>query len=221
MSISNEIRYSWSKVSEIFTETIFQPSFKTIWEIFPELSHGQAWPQGWTDVHRPVVQCNLLNCLPRPKDIHSWLGRVACLLTVQSLINTVAINARAFSLGTIKIHWHFLSFPIIKTVQVVKILPRERRGPIYTSYVKYHGCWWSGQTRDQGSRSHGIDLVYLEYSSFSIQGVHGVTMGGTSSLVQPSPAIMSIHEHWLNTMVAWYSPAQPSCLYMSSDWIPR
>ena len=33
---------------------------------------------------------------------------------------------------------------------------------------QYHGCWWPGDVRSQGIRSHGANLVIPEYSGFSI-----------------------------------------------------
>ena len=42
MSISNELRYISSNLSELFTHRIFQTSFKKTEEIFPELWRGQV-----------------------------------------------------------------------------------------------------------------------------------------------------------------------------------
>ena len=36
-------------------------------------------------------------------------------------------------------------------------------------HCQYHGSWWPGDTRIQGISSHAIDLILLEYSSFSIR----------------------------------------------------
>ena len=34
-------------------------------------------------------------------------------------------------------------------------------------YTQYHGCWWPGDARSQAINNHGIDLICLEYCSFS------------------------------------------------------
>ena len=37
---------------------------------------------------------------------------------------------------------------------------------MFIMYYQYHCCWWPGDARSQGIRSHNIDLVPLKYSSF-------------------------------------------------------
>ena len=55
MCIFNELRHPWSNFSELFTQRIFQPIFKKISKIFPELSRGQAWSYGWMNRRFSVV----------------------------------------------------------------------------------------------------------------------------------------------------------------------
>ena len=38
---------------------------------------------------------------------------------------------------------------------------------LFTIQNQYHGCWCPGDTRSQGISSHGIDLVFPEYSGFN------------------------------------------------------
>ena len=40
-----------------------------------------------------------------------------------------------------------------------------------TQDSQYNGCWWPGDPRSQGISSHGIDIVILEYCSFSPRSV--------------------------------------------------
>ena len=55
----------------------------------------------------------------------------------------------------------FLSFSNTETEQEEKIILHNQ----------YHVCWWPGEARCQGIRSHGIDLVSWKVSSFSIRRV--------------------------------------------------
>ena len=41
----------------------------------------------------------------------------------------------------------------------------------FIQHNQYHGCWWPGDIRSQGIRSHGIDLFFLEYSSLTTRRV--------------------------------------------------
>ena len=47
-----------------------------------------------------------------------------------------------------------------------KVLPHRKQGLIYPK-GQYHGCWCPGDKRSQGISTHGIDLIFLEYSSLS------------------------------------------------------
>ena len=49
MCIFNGLRFPSSNKFEIFTQRMFQSSFKRIWKIFFDLSHRQAWSYGWTE----------------------------------------------------------------------------------------------------------------------------------------------------------------------------
>ena len=48
-------------------------------------------------------------------------------------------------------------------------------------YIAYHG-WWPGDTRSQGISNHGVDLVLLEYSSFSTNRVKLISHGTKMAL---------------------------------------
>ena len=48
---------------------------------------------------------------------------------------------------------------------------------LFTLLSQYHGCWCPGDVRSQGINSHGIDLVLLEWSSFSTRRVNSLTSG--------------------------------------------
>ena len=56
-------------------------------------------------------------------------------------------------------------------------IARKTRKTLYSVNVmmadsQYHDCWWPGNTRNQGISSKGIDLVCLEYPSFSTKMVN-------------------------------------------------
>ena len=43
--------------------------------------------------------------------------------------------------------------------------------PAYLTYSRHDGCWWPGNTKNQGINSHVIDLIPLEYFHFSARSV--------------------------------------------------
>ena len=42
---------------------------------------------------------------------------------------------------------------------------------LHKLHDQYHYCWWPGDARGQVINSHGIDLVYMEYYSFSTREI--------------------------------------------------
>ena len=68
-------------------------------------------------------------------------------------------------LGNIKIYVHWLSVFNNEMALVVKFLPHKRQGTINPE------CSTPCDARTQGIRSHGIDLVFLEYYDFCTRRV--------------------------------------------------
>ena len=82
----NELLYPWSNLIKI----IFQPSFKTIWKIFLELSRRQARAYGRTEVHTrrqrlypSRLRINYLECCCGSPDVLTVCG-LFCTTTVQT-----------------------------------------------------------------------------------------------------------------------------------------
>ena len=47
-----------------------------------------------------------------------------------------------------------------------------KTGDLCIPNSQYHCCWWPGDARSQGNRSHGVDGAFTEYFSLSIIRVY-------------------------------------------------
>ena len=96
-----------------------------------------------------------------------------------------------------KIHFHFPPLLNAKVAHVVKMLPRGEQGIVYPAYTMslLLMAW-----QRKGFRNDGIDLLLLEYSSLSCEGLKGLTHCG---LVTPY-GVGNLSQHWLRQwLVAW------------------
>ena len=60
--------------------------------------------------------------------------------------------------------------------QVLETFPHQNND-FFIQYGQYHDCWWwPGNARSQDISSHGINLVSLEYSTFSTSRIKPVNM---------------------------------------------
>ena len=65
----------------------------------------------------------------------------------------------------------------------------EQRG-LFILYSQYQGCWWPGNTRKQGISSHNIDIIMLEFSVSTPEGLmRELDCQNTINSLGPSDAI--------------------------------
>ena len=62
------------------------------------------------------------------------------------------LNVEVLS-GNTQVYFHFISFLVDELAQDVEILP----------HIQYHGCWWPGDSKNQGISSYGVTLFSQEY----------------------------------------------------------
>ena len=54
---------------------------------------------------------------------------------------------------------------------------------LFILYICHHDCWWPGNTRSQGIRSNGIDLILTEYNDLNTRKVKNMNIFSTLSIV--------------------------------------
>ena len=106
-----------------------------------------------------------------------------------------------------------------------KFTPREDKNT-HTVISQYHGWWWLGYTRIQGINSHGIDLVFPEYSGLSTRRFNSCQAGtkifqadqvNTMYADAVAPCITKSSMDMIMTATPWYKKTLK--LWCQYQWV--
>ena len=96
----------------------------------------------------------------------------------------------------------------------------------FTLDNQHYGFWWPGYTRNQGMRSHGVDLVITEYFGFSWHKIGSYIlfpcMGAGGLVAQGTSASAATVLIWLSRTILSSAPDRLLCVAYTIQicWLP-